>query len=325
MKKLFCILLSLIIVLAACGCGSTKSEDGLSDVTFVLDWTPNVNHAGIYVAKELGYFEEEGINLEIVMPPEDGAVAMVAAGQAQFGVDFQDSLAAAFDSEPEDMMPVTAIAAIIQHNTTGIISLKSKNIKSFKDLEGKTYASYQLPTELAVMEYAMKKDGGDFSKLEVVPGAAYDAISALSADIDSIWVYEGTEKTACELSGLDCNFMRFADVDPILDYYTPVIIANNDFINDNVEVERAFLRAATKGYEYCVNNPEEAAKILIKAVPELDEEQVRAGLDYLKDEFIADAPCWGYIDSNRWNDFYDWMYEQGLLEHDLNGIGYVWG
>ena len=158
-----------------------------------------------------------------------------------------------------------------------------------------------------------------------MPGAAYDAVSALSSDIDSIWVYAGWDKIACDQAGLDSNFIMFTDTDDVLDYYTPVIIGNNDFMTENVETERAFLRALTKGYEYCVEDPEGAAEILCTEVPELDPDLVKASLDYLSDQFIADAPCWGYIDSERWNNFYDWMYEQGLVEHNLNGIGYVWG
>ena len=324
MKKVIGIVLCLILAFGLCACESKDGGD-LEKVSLVLDWTPYSSHAGIYVAKEEGYFEEEGIDLEIVLPPEDGAVAMVASGQAQFGIDFQDSLAAAFDAEPDKVMPVTAIAAVLQHNTSGIISLKEKGITSFDKLEGMTYASYQLPTELKELEYVMEKEGGDFDKLNVVPNAAYDAVSALSADADCIWVFEGWEKIACERAGLDCNFMKFTDIDKVFDYYTPVIIGNNDYMTQNVEIERGLMRALTKGYEYCVENPESAAEIFCGAVPELDEDLVKESLNFLSKEFIGDAPCWGYIDSDRWNRFYDWMYNEGLLEHNLNGIGYAWG
>ena len=58
-------------------------------LTFVLDWTPNTNHTGLYVAQSLGYFEDQGLEVEIVQPPEDGANTLVASGKAQFGVSFQ--------------------------------------------------------------------------------------------------------------------------------------------------------------------------------------------------------------------------------------------
>ena len=161
MKKVLALLLSGALLLSAAACSAspggessagadssstagesaagasekTSSTDGqqLQTITFVLDWTPNTNHTGIYVADKLGYFKEAGIQIDIQQPPEDGATALVATGKAQFGVDFQDYLAPAYVSD----LPVTAVAALIQHNTSGIISLKEKGIQSPKDLEGK--------------------------------------------------------------------------------------------------------------------------------------------------------------------------------------------
>lgn len=107
----------------------------------MLDWTPNTNHTGLFVAKELGYFKEEGLeNVEIVQPPEGSTTALIGAGGAQFGISFQDTLAKSFSNDSP--VPVTAVAAIIQHNTSGIISLKDKGIDSLKKLEGHKYATW---------------------------------------------------------------------------------------------------------------------------------------------------------------------------------------
>ena len=77
--------------LTACGSGSSEgSDDGLTKVTFCLDWTPNTNHTGVYVAQANGYYEEAGLDVEIVQPPEDGAAVMCASGEAQFAVEAQD-------------------------------------------------------------------------------------------------------------------------------------------------------------------------------------------------------------------------------------------
>ena len=118
MKKIIALLLSVLIVFCLSACGKTENEK----ITIVLDWTPNTNHTGIFVAQANGYFEDAGLNVEIVQPPEDGAVALVASGKAQFGVSFQDTIAPAFFGESP--VPVTAVAAVIQHNTSGIISRK---------------------------------------------------------------------------------------------------------------------------------------------------------------------------------------------------------
>ena len=94
MKKAVKILVSMVLILSmglslsACT-QNTSVSDKNKDITLVLDWTPNTNHTGFYVALEKGYFEEEGLNVTIVQPPEDGATTMVASGQAQFGIDFR--------------------------------------------------------------------------------------------------------------------------------------------------------------------------------------------------------------------------------------------
>lgn len=93
-------------------------------ITFVLDWTPNTNHTGLYVAQSRGFFEEQGLEVEIVQPPEDGADTLVASGKAQFGISFQDSMAPGVAGENE--IPTTAVAALIQHNTSGIVSRKGE-------------------------------------------------------------------------------------------------------------------------------------------------------------------------------------------------------
>ena len=154
-------LLALLIMLLLVGCGHTPKTDGdkdikdLEKVTFVLDWTPNTNHTGIYVAQEKGYFEAAGIGVEIVQPPEDGAEVLVASGKAQFGVSFQDSMAPALVGD--NALPITAVAAVIQHNTSGIISRKGEGMDTPKGMEGHTYATWNGPIELATLKQVVEK------------------------------------------------------------------------------------------------------------------------------------------------------------------------
>lgn len=323
-KRILAIMLSAVMALSMAACGASDTpKDGeeasgkeLEKITFVLDWTPNTNHTGLYVAQEKGYFEEAGLEVEIVQPPEDGAEVLVASGKAQFGVSFQDSMAAALVGE--DALPVTAVAAVVQHNTSGIISRKGEGMDTPKGLEGHTYATWNGPIELATLKQVVENDGGDFDKVELIPSTVTDEVSALKTNsVDSIWIFYGWAGVKTSLEGLETDYFAFADVDPVFDYYTPVIISGNKFLEENPDTAKAFLEALSKGYEDAIQNPQEAAEILCKAAPELDSELVVASQEYLSQAYQADADQWGYIDPQRWNAFYNWLNENDLLEGEI--------
>ena len=316
MKKfvIFLLTVSMVLGLAACG-GGTAEEP----ITVVLDWTPNTNHTGIYVALANGYFRDAGLDVKVVQPPEDGAVALVASGKAQFGVSFQDSLAPAFVGDA--VMPVTAVAAVIQHNTSGIVSRAGEGMDTPRGLEGKKYATWDLDVEKATIRDVMAADGGDFDKVELIPSTVTDEVSALqSGSVDAIWIFYGWAGVACEVAGLPIDYFEFADIDPAFDYYTPVIIGCNDWMEENPETAKAFLTALSRGYTYAAENPKAAADILMEAAPELktNEALVYASQEYLAGEYIADAARWGEFDADRWAAFFEWLNENDLLEERID-------
>ena len=318
-KKIVAVLIAgcMALSLAACGSGeSSQGENEKEKITFVLDWTPNTNHTGLYVAQEKGYFEDEGLEVEIVQPPEDGADALVASGKAQFGISFQDTMAPGVVGE--DALPTTAVAAVVHHNTSGIISRKGEGMDTPKGLEGKKYATWDAPIEKAMMENVVEADGGDFSKVELIPSTVTDEVSALeSKSVDAIWIFYAWAGVATEVAGLETDYFAFKDINPAFDYYTPVIIGNNEFLEKEPETAKKFLSAVKKGYEDAIEDPDGAAEILCEAAPELDQELVKASQEYLKDQYIADADRWGYIDPDRWNLFYNWLNENGLTENQI--------
>ena len=293
--------LCLGVLLTGCGKAPDSGENtapvqaakqDVRKLTFVLDWTPNTNHTGIYVAREKGYFKDAGLEVEIVQPPENGAEVLAASGKAQFAMSFQDSLAPAFSGD--NPLPVTAVAGVIQHNTSGIISRRGEGMDRPKGLEGKKYATWDLPVEKATIKDVMEADGGDFDKVELIPSTVTDEVTALrTKSVDAIWI-----------------FYAWAG----FDFYTPVIIANNTFLAEEPETARAFLDAVSRGYEFAIEHPQEAGEILCKAAPELDPDLVKASQEYLADKYQADAPQWGYIDQERWDAYYAWLNEKGLTE-----------
>lgn len=301
---------------AVCGCSKKTDNGSVQKITFVLDWTPNTNHTGLYVAQEKKWFAEEGLDVTFVQPPEDGAPLMTASGKAQFGIDAQDTLAPAFAKD--DALPVTAVAALLQHNTSGIISLKSAKIDRPAALSGKRYSTWENPVELAIIKNIVQSDGGDFSKISLIPSTVYDVITALnSGDTDSVWIFYGWDGIACRERNIETNFINLGEINPVFDYYTPVIIVNNDFLKKNPSVVKKFLTAAARGYEYAAANSEESADILCKAAPELESSMVHASQVWISKQYIADAEKWGYINSTRWDAFYNWLYSEGLVTKDI--------
>lgn len=324
MKKIIAVLISITLLFTLTACGGAE-DTGLYEVVLCLDWTPNTNHTGFFVADSLGYYEEAGIKITIVQPPEDGAELMTASGQAQFGVSFQDSLAASFAMQ--NPLGITAVAALLQHNTSGIITRKGEGATSPKGLEGMRYSTWNSPIETKMVEYIMEKDGADFEKLELLPNVVTNEAEALrNKDTDAIWIYYAWAGVACEKAGLEFDYFNFTDIDEVFDYYTPVLIANDSFLETKPEIAKDFLEATAKGYEYAAENPETAAYILIKGDTTASllgsEELVTESQKWIADYYISDAECWGYIDAERWDGFYGWLYEKGLVRKDIRGVGF---
>lgn len=332
MKKriLAAVMAAAMLTLGMAGCGSANNSSNSENneaattaasaektkVTFVLDWTPNTNHTGLYVAQEKGYFDEAGLEVEIVQPPEDGAEALVGTGKAQFCMTFQDTMLPTVVGDTK--MPIEAVAAVLQHNTSGIISRKGEGIDTPKGLEGKKYATWDLPIEKATLKQVIEDDGGDFDKVELIPSTVTDEASALqSKSVDAIWVYYGWAGIATKLKNVDTDYFYFKDINPVFDYYTPVIAGNTDWMSENPDKTKAFLTALKKGYEYSIENIDDAADILVKAAPELDKELVLESQKYMADQYKAEVEQWGYIDAARWNAFYNWINEKKLLEVEI--------
>jgi len=318
-KTILTLLFVICYLLFAAGCGKKGNPN---HIRVVLDWTPNTNHTGLYVAQEKGWFAEEGLTMEIMQPPEDGALVLVGSGNAEFGVDFQETMGQAI-AKDRDALPVTAVAAIISHNTSGIMSLAKNNINSPRDLEGKRFESWEIPVFTALIQEIVENDGGDFARVIMVPNFSTDPLSALQTDMDAIWVYYAWEGLAAEVHGLDVNYIDVGSLNPRLDYYTPILAANANWLKKNPETAKKFLRAVSRGYTFAMENPKDAGEIFLKYAPELDRALVMRSQEYLASRYRSDAPRWGEIDPQRWGNFYRWMFERGLLEKDISSGGFT--
>lgn len=317
-KKYISIILAgalMLTTLSGCSKKEEKSENKGEKVTVVLDWTPNTNHTGLYTALENGYYKDQGLDVEIVQPPEGGAASLVASGKADFGISYQEEVTYAKTSD--DPLPIKAIAAVIQHNSSGFASPKDKNIKTPKDFEGKIYGGWGSESETAAIKAVMEKTGADFDKVTIADIGQDDFFTATTNSVDFAWIYEGWDVVQAKLKNFDLNFIPLNQFDKRLDYYTPVIISNETLLNDNPELAKKFMKATTEGYQFAIDNPEEAAKILVKHAPEINEELAIESQKFLASKYKDDAPRWGEMKDEVWNNYTAFLKEYGLINKDL--------
>ena len=320
MRNWLTILLSMLI-LSACGNEGedrnneniTSDEKELQKITVVLDWTPNTNHTGLYVAKDQGFYKEEGLDVDIIMPGETGADQLIASGKADFGVSYQESITQA----RVQGVPIVSIAAVIQHNTSGFASPVERNITSPKDFEGKKYGGWGSPIEKSVITSLMKQEQANPDKVSIINIGDADFFTAVERDVDFAWIYYAWTGVEAELRGKDINMIYLTDYSKNLDYYTPVLATNEKLIKNNPETVKAFLNATAKGYQLAIENPKQAANILIDAVPDLDPELVRKSQQWLSPRYQLDAASWGEQKLEIWENYANWMFENNLLEKKL--------
>lgn len=323
MKKGLALFLALGMCLSMTACGgqseqtaeqSSTEGDNLKEVTLVLDYVPNTNHTGFYVAQDKGYFEQQGLKVNIIEPGDNDATTLCAVGKAEFAVTYQENVTyARTATEP---LPIRAIAAIIQHNTSGFLTRAEDNIQSPKDFEGKVYAGWQAPSEEAVLKAVMTAAGADFSKLTMV-GATGSGLESMGDDIDIQWEFEGWAVTKDRMEGYDLNYMPVKDLDERLDYYTPVIITNEDMIANDPDTVQAFMNAVKQGYEYAIDNPEESAEILHNVIPDTDMDFLLESQKFLSGQYSLDSDTWGLMKDEVWDGYTEFMYEYNLIDHTI--------
>ena len=315
------ILITVLAISAGCGNNSNNSSGGnqgsegsankeLKEVTVVLDWTPNTNHTGLYVARDKKYYEEEGLDVTIMLPGEAGADKTVATGNADFGVSYQEGVTLA----RTEGVPIVSIAAVIQHNTSGFAAPADKKIKSPKDFEGKTYGGWGSPVEQAMLDSIMENEGADSTKVKNISIGDADFFTAVKRDIDFAWIFYAWTGVEAELRGDQIDIVYLRDYAKELDYYTPVLITNEALIEKQPELVKAFMRATAKGYQFAIEHPAEAGELLAAAEPDLDHELVIASQKWLSPKYQDDATRWGEQKLEVWQNYERWMKKYNLLE-----------
>jgi ABC-type nitrate/sulfonate/bicarbonate transport system substrate-binding protein len=310
------------LVLTACagtGGSSSSSSGEATTVRFALDWTPNTNHTGLFVAQEKGYFADAGLNVEIL--PYNGSYpdTLIDSGAAECGIGFQESSSVSMAAGAN----VTSVLALLQHWATAIgVNASNDAIQSPKDLDGKIYAGFGSPTEGPMLSTVIEEDGGT-GQFETVTlsTSAYEAVYSGAADFTIPFAtWEGIE---AELRGEPFKMFQFTDYG-MPDNYAVMVDCNTDWLAQNPETATAFVQALQKGYEDTQADPAAAGDILIAANPDVFSTDEAKELVHLSQEMIssdymlASDGSFGTMTQERWDALGQWLFDNGLLV-DANG------
>lgn len=303
-RVLFAILVALVAALVAAGCGSDSGDSAntgaatgtaplkTETITVALDWTPNTNHTGIYVAKAKGYFAEQGIELKIL--PYSGASTdlLVSQGKADLGVSFVPSVLVSRASG----VPVKSVAAIMSKNTEALVVLEDSKFKRPRDFAvGTTYGGFGLPYEAPAWSAILKADGAtkiDF-KNATLNTSAYEAVYQKKVDWSAL--YMGWEAIEAKDRGIKLRLFPFTDyLGEAGNWPSVILVASDDAIANKTDKLKRALAAISKGFEFASTNPAEAAQILIDEAPELQQNAklVNESAEYLAPVY-APGGVWG--------------------------------
>ena len=304
---------------AACSSSPTSAASSsggsaggpLTTVTLALDWTPNTNHTGIYVAQQLGYFKAAGIDLKIVPYGSTAPEILVSTHKADFGISYQDGLTEAVATGGD----ITSVFAITQKTDVVIGVRANSGITSPKQLDGKTYAGYGSPLEQPMLKYVIKQAGGTGTFKDVTLNTdAYQALYAGQADFalpEPTWEVIQARLVGKPLTTFDLSSYGFPAI------YSALIASSHQYLAAHGDVARKFLAAVLKGYQYATAHPADAANLLIKA----NQTVLGAQQDLVSQSAQLEATSY-YKDSDgqigvqsqaRWKALTDFLYTNGIL------------
>lgn len=313
------ILAVVTTVLAGCG-GDDDRADGDVDraepLTLMLNWTPNGQHVGIYVAQARGFYAEAGLDVQIVEPGTGGVAEALVSGRADVGISVAEGLLPA----RAEGLPLLSVAAILPHNDSSLMARAGSRITRPRDLAGATYGGYGGPLETELIRRLVECDGGDPDAVTMVDIGNADYLAGMDHGLfDAVWVFGGWDVLrAREIAGVDVTEIRFDEhLDCIPDWYTP-LFAVDEGQRDDPRVA-AFVEATARGYAAAIEDPSAAAADFLSLVPEADGALIDASVAYYATRFVdPSVGPWGTQSTEVWTAFAAFASKAGLLRQPVH-------
>lgn len=305
-------------------------------IVVALDWSPNTNHTGFYVAKAKGYYEKFGLKVRLLGAHEkdfegsySGTVASgqdpfptpsnrVAAGVATFAINSPEG-AVGWNCPPfsPERPKLTVVAALLQQQSSALVTLKSSGLDRPKLLDGKKYASYAARFEGRIIQKMIQNDGGMGNFTEECPPMLGIWGSLLNGSFDATWVFMGWEGVEAKLQGIELNSFLMQDYG--VPYgFAPCLLAHPKTLEDKPDIVKQFLTATANGFQYAAANPKESADILVQGAKsengfDIDLKLAHASQEVLSSQYLTSSGAWGVMDPKRWSDYISWLAAEGLL------------
>jgi len=299
--------------------GSPSAAPEPATVRLALDWTPNTNHTGFFVAHHEGWYDEVGITLDVLPYAGTTPEALITGGQAECGISFQDSLTFARAAGAR----VISVMAILQHAASEIAVLADSDIERPRDLDGRVYAGFGYPNEVPTVRAVIEADGGAGAfDVVTLDAAAYEALYARRADFTiTFTAWEGVE---AGLRGVPLRYFAFTDYG-LPDFYQVILACDPRWLSEEPDAARRFVGATVRGFEVAASDPDRAAAILVEENPGAFD--ANRDLPLASARFLATG---GYlVDTSgrvgtqtlaQWEAYSGFLFEQGLLV-DASGDG----
>jgi ABC-type nitrate/sulfonate/bicarbonate transport system substrate-binding protein len=288
----------------------------MNTIKLALDWTPNINHIGFFVARELGFYQQNDIDLQLLSPKDDNYDTTpgkkLDLGLVDFAIaPFETVISLNNKSNPLDAV---AVYAILQRDLSSITALTSADIQRPRDLDGRIYASYHARYEDHIVKQMIINDGGKGDMVISYPEKLGIWNTLLEGKADATWIFDNWE--GVEAHAKQVSLVKFSLNDYNIPYgYSPVLVASFRGLHKQMNVSKAFIRATQKGYAYANNNRAEAAEIMKPYLTQHDQLHIDllACLDLSAPHFAGDHG-YGYMEDLRVQAFLHWLVDC-KLEH----------